>query len=78
MKQKIYFLKEIEQNEQMSKKQRKVCTTLNYMEHFLILAFTTIWCNSMFAFASFLSIPIGIMSPAIISNIWAINAGIEK
>ena len=48
------------------------------MEHFLILAFTIIWCNSMFAFASFLSIPIGIMSPAILSNIWAINAGIEK
>ena len=32
-----YFLKEIKQNELMSKKHKKVCTTLNYIEHFLIL-----------------------------------------
>ena len=33
-----YFLEEIKQNELMSKKHKKVCTTLNYIEHFLILA----------------------------------------
>ena len=33
-----YFLEEIEQNELMSGKQNKVCTTLNYIEHFLFLA----------------------------------------
>ena len=33
-----YFLEEIEQNELMSEKHKKVCTTLNYIEHFLILA----------------------------------------
>ena len=33
-----YFLEEIEQNELMSRKYKKVCTTLNCIEHFLILA----------------------------------------
>ena len=32
-----YFLEEIEQNGLMSKKHIKVCATLNYIEHFLIL-----------------------------------------
>ena len=35
-----YFLKEIEQNEMMCKKHKKVCITLNCTEHFLILGFT--------------------------------------
>ena len=35
-----YFTKEIDQNELTSKKNKKVCTTLNYIEHFLILAST--------------------------------------
>ena len=34
------FLKEVEKNELMSKKHKKVCTTLNYIEHVLILAST--------------------------------------
>ena len=33
---KYYFLEEIKQNELMSRKHIKVCTTLNYIEHFLI------------------------------------------
>ena len=40
----IFFLKEIEKNELMSKKHQKVCTTLNYIEHFLILASTITGC----------------------------------
>ena len=35
---KNYFLKGIEQNDLMSRKHRKVCTTLNYIKQFLILA----------------------------------------
>ena len=35
-----YFFEEIKQNELMSKRHKKVCTTLNYIEHFLILAST--------------------------------------
>ena len=33
-----YFLEEIEQNDLMSRNHKKLCTTLNYIEHFLILA----------------------------------------
>ena len=37
---KEFFLKNIEQNELMSKKHNKICTTLNFIEHFPILAST--------------------------------------
>ena len=39
-----YFLEEIKQNELMSKKHKKVCKTLYYIEHFLILASTITGC----------------------------------
>ena len=39
-----YFLKEIEQNELMSKKHKKVCTILRYIEHFFILTSTITGC----------------------------------
>ena len=55
-----YFLKEIEQNELISSKHKKVCTTLNYVEHFLILTSTITECISISAFASLLSVPTGI------------------
>ena len=35
-----YFLEEIKQNDLMNKKHKKVCTTLNDIEQFLILAST--------------------------------------
>ena len=62
----------------MSKKHKKVCTTLNYIEHFLILASTITGCISISAFASLLGIPIGITSSAIGLKICAITAGIKK
>ena len=31
-----YFIKEIDQNELLSNKNKKVCTTLNYTEHFAV------------------------------------------
>ena len=58
------FLEGIKRNELMSKKHKKVCTTLNYIEHFLILASTITGCISISAFASLLGIPIGITSSA--------------
>ena len=73
-----YFLEEIEQNELMSRKHKKVCTTLNYIEHFLILASTITGCVSISAFASLIGIPIGITSSAIGLKICAITAGIKK
>ena len=51
-----YFLEDIVQNELMSRKHKKVCTTLNYIEHFFILASTVTGCISISAFASLLSI----------------------
>ena len=49
----------------MSKKHKKVCTTLNYTEHYLALASEITGCVSFSSFASSIGIPIGIMSPAI-------------
>ena len=73
-----YFIDEIEQNELMSKKHKKVCTTLNYIEYFLILASAITGCTSVSAFASLLCIPIGITSSAIQLIICVIAAGIKK
>ena len=69
-----YFHKEIEENEWMSIKHKKVCTTLNYIEHFLKLGITIIGCISISAFASFPDIFRGITSFAIELKICAINA----
>ena len=60
-----YFLEEIKQNELMSRKNKKVCTNLNYIEHFLILTSTITGCISISAFASLIDIPIRITSSAI-------------
>ena len=57
-----YFLKEIEQNELISRKHKKIGTTLNYIEHFLLLASTITDCVSISAFASLLSTFVGITS----------------
>ena len=68
------FLEEIEQNGLMSRNDKKVCTTLNYIEHFLILASLITECILVSAFAFLLDIPIGIKSSAIF---WR-AAGIKK
>ena len=49
---KNYFVEEIEQNELMCKKHKKVCTTLNYIEHFLILVSAVTGCIPIFVFDS--------------------------
>ena len=46
------FIEETNWNELMSKNHKKICITLNYIEHFLILASTIIGCAFIFAFAS--------------------------
>ena len=45
-----YLLHEINQNHLMSRKDKKVCTTLNYIEHFLTLASTSTGFISIFQF----------------------------
>ena len=44
----------------MSKKRKIICTTLNYIEHFLILASTITGCISISAFAFLIGILIAI------------------
>ena len=60
-----YFLEEKKQNKFMSKKLTKDCATLNYIEHFLILASTITGCILISAFSSLIGIPIGITSSVI-------------
>ena len=73
-----YFIEEIEQNELISKKHKKFCKTLNYIEHVLILASTITGCILISAFASLFGIPIEIMSSAIGLKICPTTAGIKK
>ena len=73
-----YFLEEIGQDELMSRKHKKVCTTLNYMEHCLILAPAITGCISISAFASLLGIPTEIASCAVGVNTCSTAAGIKK
>ena len=73
-----YFLEEIKQNELMSRKHKNVCTTLNYIEHFLILASTIDGCISISALSSLTGIPKLITSSAIGLKICAIAAGLKK
>ena len=49
----------------MYRKQKKVCRTLSYIEHFLVLAFAVTGCISISAFASLAGILIGIASSSI-------------
>ena len=61
----------------MSKKHKKVCRTLNYIENFLVLAFAITGCISISAFSSLIGIPIGITISAIGLQICAIAGGIK-
>ena len=45
-----YFIEDMKQNELLLKKHKKVCTTLNYIEHFLILSSTISECISISVF----------------------------
>ena len=60
-----YFIEEIKENELTSKKHKKVCDILNYIEHSLILAFTLIGWVSISALASLIGIPVGISNSVV-------------
>ena len=62
----------------MSKKHKKVCWVLNYIENLLILIATLTGSVSISAFASLVCIPIGITSPAIGLNFCVITARIKE
>ena len=59
-----YFIEEINRNELMSKKHKKVCRVLNYIEHSLILISTITGCVSISEFASLIGILKGSTSSA--------------
>ena len=73
-----YFIEEINRNELISKKHKKVCTTLDYVEHFLIVGSAITRCVSISAFASLVGIPIGITRSAVGLKICVITATIKK
>ena len=75
---KNYLIEEKNRNELMSKNLKKACTTLNYIEHSLILGFTITGCVSVSVFTFLVSIPIGITSSGIGLKICAITAAIKK
>ena len=62
----------------MSKKHKKVCLTLNFIDHLLILASVVTGYVSISAFDSLVGIPIGITSSEVGIKICAITAGIKK
>ena len=62
----------------MNIQHKKVCTTLNYIEEFLVLASTITGYISISAFTSLLGIPLRITSFATGLKICAIVAGIKK
>ena len=72
------IIEHINGNKLMSKIHKKVCTTLNYIEHFLILGSTITRIIPISAFASLVGIPIEITSSAIGLKICQTFAAIKK
>ena len=62
----------------MSKKHKKVCTALSYVEHFPILASAVTGCVSISAFVSLFGILIWIVSSGVGIKNWTITAGIKN
>ena len=73
-----YFVEEIKQKELINKKHKKVCKTLNYIEHLLILAYTVIGCILISVFTSLIGIPVGVASSVVERKIYALTAVIKK
>ena len=62
----------------MSKKHKKRCRVLNYIDHSLIATSTITGCVSISAFASLVGIPIGITSSATGLKIWVITQELKS
>ena len=75
---KNHLIQEINQNELISKKHKKIFITLKYIEQSLILASTDTGRVSISAFASLIAIPTGITSSAIVLSTCTITARIKK
>ena len=64
-----YLIEEINRHELMSNKHKMICATLNYIEHFLVVASTITGYVSISAFASLIGITMQTESSAIKINI---------
>ena len=73
-----YLIEEINQNEFMTRKHKKVCRVLNYIDHSLIAISLITGGVSISVFASLVVIPIGITNSAIGLKICVITTGIKK
>ena len=73
-----YLTDEIEHNDLMSEKYKKMYKYLNYVENLLILSSTFTGCVSISAFASLICVPVGTTSFAVGINICTITARIKK
>ena len=73
-----YLIEEINQNEFMTRKHKKVCRVLNYIDHSLIAISLITGGVSISVFASLVVIPIGITNSATGLKICVITTGIKK
>ena len=73
-----YLIEELNRNELLSKKHKKYCRILNYIDHSLIAISTITGCVSISTFAPLVRIPIRITSFAIGLKNCVITAGIKK
>ena len=62
----------------MNRKHKKVCATLNYIEHFHILVSPVNGCISSSVLAPLFGIPVGITTSAIGLKMCSITAGMKK
>ena len=72
---KNYLIEEINQNELMGAKDKRVCRVLNYIKNTLIAIFTITCCVSISVFLFLIGIPMGIVSSTIGLKISVITAG---
>ena len=72
------LIEEVNRNELMSKKHKKVCRDLNYVNHLLVAISTINGCVFTSAFASLVGIPVGITSSVIGLKICVITQRIKN
>ena len=73
-----YLIEEINQNKLMSKKHKKICKVLNYIDHSLIVISTITGYVSVSVFRSLVGIPKGIASSITGLKTCVITAGIKN
>ena len=73
-----YLIEQINRNELVIKKHKKVSKVLNYIENLLSVVSTITGCVYIFAFASLVGVQIGIASSTIELKICVITTGIKK